>query len=100
MFVFQSWSPFLIGGAIGIGGAALGAVADLWYSRRKDVQAPPLGGFLLIVAGIVNTLAGITAMILSFIFTGSIRLAIVLGLGVLAGFILGFLILAVLWILR
>lgn len=100
MAVFQSWSPFLIGGIIGVSGAAIGAAVDFWYSRRKDVLAPPLGGFLLIVAGIVNTLAGITAMVLSFIYTGSFLLAIILGLGVLAGFILGFLILAAVWILR
>lgn len=94
----QAWTPVLIGGIIGVSGAAIGAIVDLWYSRRRGAEGASLGGFLLIIAGIINTLAGITALVLSFILTGSLRLGILLGLGVLAGFILGFILLAVIWI--
>lgn len=86
--------PFLTGVLVGLGGSAAGAIADLSYARRRGQTRLPSGGLLLVVASILNTVAGLAALILSLVLTGSVRLALLMGLGIFAGFAAGFLVLA------
>lgn len=91
-------SEFLIIGVlIGLLGALLGAVVDRYFSRRRQADSR-MGGFLLITAGIINSVIGTIAIILSLYITGSLKIALALGLGVLVGFAVGFFILAAWWI--
>ncbi len=87
----------IIGVLIGLLGALLGAAVDRYYSRRLQTDSR-MGGFLLITAGIFNTVVGTIAIVLSMFITGSLKIALVLGLGVLVGFAVGFFILAALWV--
>lgn len=87
----------IIGVLIGLLGAMFGAIVDRYFSRRRQADSR-MGGFLLITAGIINSVIGAIAIILSLFITGSLKIALVLGLGVLVGFAVGFFILAALWI--
>lgn len=90
-------SPFLTGMVIGFTGALVGALVDALNARRTQAGSNP-GGLMMVVAGLVNSFLGITAIIYSLIITGSIMTALVLGFGVLTGFASGFLLIAGLWI--
>jgi len=94
MSAFGLENPFPLGFVIGILASLLGAAVDLFYSRRKR-RTPSTGGFLLLVGGGINTIVGAISILISVLLTGSIRTALVLGLGVLAGFSLGFLTVAI-----
>ena len=87
----------IIGILIGLLGALLGAIVDRYYTQRRQADSK-MGGFLLITGGIFNTIVGTIAIIVSLFMTGSLKIALVLGLGVLIGFAVGFFILAALWI--
>lgn len=96
----ESWlasSPFITGLVIGFFGSFIGAVVDFVKSRRSRAGFSA-GGLMLVVAGLVNSLAGITAIVYSLVTTGSIWTALVLGGGVLIGFAGGFLLIAGVWI--
>ncbi|HSO27945.1 MAG TPA: hypothetical protein VLS48_07725 [Anaerolineales bacterium] len=86
--------PFWLGVGIGVAGSALGAAADLTYARLTQQARLPSGGLLLVIASILNTVAGVAAIVYSLLQTGSIRLALLIGLGVFTGFAIGFLVLA------
>lgn len=89
--------PITIGMIIGFAGSMLGAVIDYINSRRKKSHVRN-GSFILIIAGLVNSVAGITAIVYSIFETGNILMALALGLGVLVGFSIGFLFFAGIWI--
>jgi hypothetical protein len=97
MNTFSLSTPFPLGMVIGILGSILGAGIDFIYSRGNR-RTTPISGFLLLSAGVLNTLIGAAAILISILVTGSVRTALVLGLGVLAGFVLGFLTIALLTI--
>jgi hypothetical protein len=90
--------PIVIGLIIGFSGSLLGALIDFMNSRRKGIDSI-YGSFMLITAGIINSIAGIIAITISLIITGSIWSAIIIGLGVLVGFAFGFLLIAGIWML-
>jgi hypothetical protein len=98
MNAFNLFTPYPLGVVIGIIGSLLGAVIDLIYSRGNQRTAP-ISGFLLLTAGVLNTFVGAAAILISILMTGSIRTALVLGLGVLTGFVIGFLVIALLAII-
>ena len=91
---------FLIGGAIGLISAGIGAVFDYFVNQRRSLYAENgLPGCMFIVAGSLG-LAGVAATAVSLLFTHSIQAAVVMGLGVLTGFFIGFatlFVVAVLW---
>jgi hypothetical protein len=91
-------SPFLTGLFIGFGGALVGALVDALNTRRARAGDNP-GGLMMVVAGLVNTLLGIAAIIYSLVVTGSLMTALIMGLGVLVGFAAGFVFFAGVWIL-
>jgi hypothetical protein len=95
MKLFDLSTPFPLGFVIGILGSILGAGIDYIYSRGNR-RTTPISGFLLLSAGVLNTFVGGAAILISILVTGSIRTALVLGLGVLSGFVLGFLAIALL----
>lgn len=76
----------------------MGAGIDLFYSRRNRRNSST-SGFLLLIAGSFNTILGAASILVSILLTGSIRTALILGLGVLTGFVLGFLIIALISII-
>lgn len=91
---------FLIGGAIGLFSAVVGAIFDYYVNQprnQRQENEPP--GCMFIVAGSLG-FAGLIAIVLSLLFTRSIRMAAVTGLGVLLGFFIGFSVLfiaAIVW---
>lgn len=97
MNTFSLSTPFPLGMMIGILGSILGAGIDFIYSRGNR-RTSPISGFLLLSAGVLNTLIGAAAILISILVTGSVRTALILGLGVLTGFVLGFLTIALLTI--
>lgn len=90
---------FLIGLAIGGGVALLGGLIDYLLHLRRN-RAPRLGvpGCLVyMVGGLI--LAGIVALVVSLVTTGSATPALVMGVGVMVGFYAGFMLLVGLWLL-
>lgn len=83
-------SYFLIGGAIGLLSAVIGALVDYLIGRRRPVNETggPPGCLMLVTGGLGGT--GFIVLVLSGLLTGSIWLAVIAGLGVFAGFFLGF----------
>jgi hypothetical protein len=83
-------SYFLIGGAIGLVSAFIGALVDYLISRRRQIRetnGPP--GCLILVTGGLG-LTGVAVTVLSWFLTGSIWLAVITGFGVFSGFFVGF----------
>lgn len=93
-------SVFLIGIGIGMSIAVLGAIVDYWLSNRNNTaqQARQLPGCMLYIAGALG-LAGGLALVISFIMSGSLAPALVLGAGILSGFYAGFAALILLYLL-
>lgn len=89
---------FFLGLVIGLTGAAIGAFTDFRLAYSQEKPRPISGGIMLVIAGAVNSIAGVIAMIISFILTGKLGPALMIGFGVLVGFSLGFLLIAVFWI--
>jgi hypothetical protein len=78
-----------------------GIVDSQLLSKRQPADAEfSLGGPLLILIGILNSIIGLISMIISWLVTGSLRSALFLGASVLVGFVLGFLLLASVLIFR
>lgn len=90
---------FLIGLAIGIGVALAGGLIEYVLHLRRS-REPRFGvpGCLVYTAGGL-ILAGIVAVLGSLILTGGIASALIMGLGVMAGFYGGFILLVSLWLL-
>ena len=81
---------FLIGGAIGLISAVVGAVFDYFVNQQRSLYAENgLPGCMFIVAGSLG-LAGVVATAVSLLLTHSVQTAVVIGLGVLTGFFIGF----------
>jgi purine-cytosine permease-like protein len=87
----QHTSILIIGLGIGFAIALIGGLIDYLLSKRKynSQQTNHLPGCMLYVAGFLGFL-GIISIIVSFIMSGSIGPALVLGAGVLGGFYSGF----------
>ncbi|MBK8987521.1 MAG: hypothetical protein IPM39_15830 [Chloroflexi bacterium] len=86
---------FLVGGGIGLISAVVGAFVDYFVGRRRrndEEDHPP--GCMLVITGILGVI-GLAAMAVSLLFGGMVRIAVVIGLGVLSGFFVGFAVLFV-----
>ena len=90
----------LIGLAVGAAVALLGGVVDfaLHLRRQRESSFGVPGCLVYAIGGLV--LAGIIALIISLITTGSLVPALVMGGGVLLGFYGGFILLVALWFVR
>ncbi len=90
----------LIGLAIGAAVALLGGVVDfaLHLRRKREPSFGVPGCLVYTVGGLI--LAGIVALVVSLIVTGSAGPALVMGGGVLLGFYGGFILLVLLWFAR
>jgi hypothetical protein len=88
----------ILGTVLGFMGALLGGALDLYLGNRS--KSREAGGPMLLLVGIGNTVMGIAAIALSYLLTGRITAALYVGVGIFAGFGLGFLLLATLWIKR
>jgi hypothetical protein len=98
---------FLIGGLFGFFSAIIAGIIDSQlFSKRRLIPDDPisddssLGSPMLILAGIINSVVGVISMIISLLVTGSLLNAFFLGAAVLVGFVLGFLLLASVLIIR
>lgn len=93
-------SLFLIGLAIGATVALLGGVVDftLHLRRKREPVFGVPGCLVYTVGGLI--LAGIAALILSLVTTGSLVPGLIMGGGVLLGFYGGFILLVLLWFAR
>ncbi len=92
----------LIGGGIGLTVAVVGAIIDYWLHLRPGKPTPSPGdprqpGCILFAIGGL-TLTGVVALIASFVLTGGIWPALIIGLGTFIGFYAGFLALLIIWI--
>lgn len=91
---------FLIGLAIGGGVAILGGLVDyaLHLRRNREPRFGVPGCLVYTVGGLI--LAGVVAIIVSFMTTGGPLPALVMGAGVIAGFYAGFILMVVAWLVR
>ena len=81
---------FLIGGGIGLVSAIIGAFVDYSVGRKRgDAENDGRPGCMFIAAGGLG-FVGLIAFLLSLLFTGTIRPALMMGLGVTSGFFIGF----------
>jgi hypothetical protein len=89
---------FLSGAIFGLLVAAFGAAVEyrLHLAPTQPIRRRGPGCLLYAVFGLI--LAGIASMITSFWLTGGIRIALLLGVGVLAGFYSGFILLLGVWL--
>jgi hypothetical protein len=92
-------SLFLVGLAIGVAVALVGGLVEYaLHLRRGRGPRPGVPGCLVYaIGGLI--LAGVVAVIASLILTGSIGPALIIGLGVMAGFYGGFIFLVTIWLL-
>jgi hypothetical protein len=90
---------FVIGLILGIGVAAIGGLVEFFLHLRRN-REPRFGvpGCLVYTVGGL-ALAGLAAIVTSFIVAGSIVPALIMGAGVLTGFYGGFILLVGLWFL-
>lgn len=90
---------FWIGGAMGLVAAFVGALIDfrVTWNRREDAQVRRLPGCMMLVAGVMGG-AGVFSILLA-LFTHQAVRAILVGLGLIGGFFVGFTILVCLWLL-
>jgi hypothetical protein len=81
----------LIGAGISLAAAAIGSFLEYWLSLRTNGNngRRRLPGCLFYVAGGL-ALAGIIALVGSFLFNGVIQPAHIVGVGLIFGFFLGF----------
>ncbi len=89
---------FLIGLAIGVAVAVAGGLVEYVLHLRRD-RRPRFGApgcLVYTIGGLI--LAGIIAMIVSWVITGGFAAALFTGLGVMAGFYSGFIVLVGLWL--
>lgn len=100
-------SYLFIGGLFGFFSAIVAGLIDSQLlSKRRPISDDPIsdessfGGPMLILAGIINSIVGVISMIISLLVTGSLFSALFLGATVLVGFVLGFLLLACILIIR
>lgn len=98
MVLSSNLNLFLLGLALGAGVAVLGGLTEYFLHLRRDRE--PFTGvpscLLYTIGGLV--LAGIIAIVASLILTGGIFPAIYMGIGVLAGFYAGFIIMVSVWL--
>lgn len=90
---------FLIGTVLGIAVAIVGGLVEyiLHLRRNREPRFGVPGCLVYVVGGLI--VAGVLAVIASFIITGGIGAALIMGLGVMAGFYGGFILLVSLWLL-
>lgn len=88
---------FLFGGAIGLASAMLGAFIDYRLARRRgDDDALP--GCIFMVTGALG-FVGFVVLVISIFIEGSLRRPLITGGGVMAGFLLGFVLMLGSWFL-
>ena len=90
---------FLIGLAIGVGVALAGGLIEyaLHLRRNREPRFGVPGCLVYTIGGLI--LAGIVAIIASLVLTDGLAPAFYMGLGVMAGFYGGFILLVSLWLL-
>lgn len=90
---------FLIGVALGVAIAIVGGLVEyvLHLRRNREPRFGVPGCLVYVVGGLI--VAGVLAIIASFLLTGGIGAALMMGLGVMAGFYGGFILLVSLWLL-
>ena len=95
----NQYSYFLTGAGLGVSTAVIGALIDWMRMRRlPDPNNGRLPGCLMLVMGALGFL-GVVMIIATWILSGSPRIAIWAGVGVIAGFFLAFAFLAAIWLL-
>lgn len=89
----------LSGAILGLTVAAIGAAVDYRrnLSRIAQLRQRHTPGCLIYVTAGLG-LAGIVALFASFLLTGGLRPALIIGAGVLGGFYTGFILLLALWL--
>lgn len=92
----------IVGCTFGFLSAIAGGIVDarLLSKHHQADGETGVGGPMLLLAGMINSLVGVISIVISLLVTGSLRLAFFLGLSVLIGFVTGFLLLAGLFIVR
>ena len=92
-------SLFLVGLAIGVAVAVAGGLVEyaLHLRRNRGPRWGVPGCLVYTIGGLILT--GVIALIASFILTGGFGAAFFVGLGVMAGFYGGFIVLVSLWLL-
>ncbi|MEZ4595174.1 MAG: hypothetical protein R3D55_29120 [Chloroflexota bacterium] len=92
---------FLIGLALGLVSAIIGALVEYLIVRQRSEQAQEterLPGCMLLVSGGLGGL-GMLAIAFSLLSTGEVVRMLITGLGVTVGFFAGFLLMMLVWFL-
>lgn len=86
---------FLMGGGVGLFCAVLGAFVEYVLARRRGGKEDAnLPGCMLLMAGMLG-IVGLAAIGISYLLIGTVWLPIVVGAGVMFGFLCGFIVLFV-----
>jgi hypothetical protein len=96
---FSNLNLFLIGLAIGGAVALAGGLVEyvLHLRRNREPRFGVPGCLVYVIGGLI--LAGLVAVVASLILTSRVGPALVMGLGVMAGFYGGFILLVSVWLL-
>jgi hypothetical protein len=99
IFTYMNAILFVIGLILGVGVASIGGLVEyfLHLRRNREPRFGVPGCLVYTVGGLV--LAGLVALVTSFIVSGSLVPALIMGIGVLIGFYGGFILLVGLWFL-
>lgn len=89
------WLAILTGLGIGLLSSIVGAALQYWALKRSSEITFRAPNLILPVSGLLGVM-GLVAILLS-LATGWLRLALFTGIGVLSGFLLGFIIMVALW---
>lgn len=92
--------PFWLGSIVGLACAAIGAAVEhqrVRARRGREDDENTLPGCMIMMVGALGFM-GVIALLIS-LFTGEMRRAVLLGLGIGAGFMFGFMLLAGMWLL-
>jgi hypothetical protein len=85
----ENLNMFMIGGGIGLVCAGLGAFVDFMVSRRRGAEENHLPGCMLLMTGALG-FVGVVMLGVSYLFYQTFSPAFWMGVGVMAGFFLGF----------
>ncbi len=89
--------PFWMGFMVGVTSAVIGSIVEWRLLRRqtKDVERVP--GCMMLMAGGLGFVGALSILI--GLIVRSLPLVLLLGLGVITGFWLGFILMAIIWYL-
>lgn len=94
--MLDTTSLFFVGLAVGFICAVVGAFIDAMLARRRPAEESRLPGCILLVTGALG-FTGVVVTVASLLLDGGLKRPFIVGSGVVAGFLGGFVILLGIW---